>query len=588
MAKGVTKEEMAKIDDKFHTAIKENKKLVDSTINTIINRLSKLEKEVEALHKEKEEWTKEKETKEQEHKKETEKWKGAQEEWRKEKEKEEMQEQMAILKAFIASLTPKKGEINNETKEAIKEELTKALTERLENKLEATKEGWVEVWPLAHLFIEDGARTSGQQLRVPEHVLLDEGLAEAVERIWEAALASEEDVASQCAAGISELSRSIGERALNFLKRDHFVARLCLPLKDKVKARFPVTFETARDVARLKERKLSLDAKGKAKVEEEEVSLPKGKGKEKKQEEVDAMPIKRARQEEIVDSEADTRRKTKESAESSMKKTKLRLTIKDFALGEFSQPYDLVDDVSMQGPKISWPQLLYLSPKIDFEEQNQQFCAGLPEDINEYVNSQRPKTISAVIHHTTVAARINFQQGAKRNLKPMEIKEKHEHKGKNQPQNSSKGNSSNNKAKEKGVYKGNNRLTPEELECYRKDNRCFKCGEQGHAYRACPQRNARNEQPRASIIDAPKEDVHCKGSPLSFAWGKVREHDAFILFDPGSTHNFIFHELAAKLGIQEFEMGDAMKADGAFIGQEASITPLIGKLRLHIQGYVDK
>ncbi|MCO5606028.1 hypothetical protein L7F22_060215 [Adiantum nelumboides] len=226
--------------------------------------------------------------------------------------------------------------------------------------------------------------------------------------------------------------------------------------------------------------------------------------------------------------------------------------------------------------------------KIDFEEQKQQFCAGLPEDMNEYVNSQRPKTISAVIHHTMVAAKINFQQGAKRNLKPMEIKEKHEHKGKNQPPNSSKGNSSNNKAKEKGVYKGKNRLTPEELERYRKDNRCFKCGEQGHAYRTCPQRNARNEQPRASIIEAPKEDVHCKGSPLSYAWGKVREHDAFILFDPGSTHNFISHELATKLGIQDFEMGDAMKADGAFVGQDASVTPLIGKLRLHIQGYVDK
>ncbi|MCO5594918.1 hypothetical protein L7F22_048953 [Adiantum nelumboides] len=141
---------------------------------------------------------------------------------------------------------------------------------------------------------------------------------------------------------------------------------------------------------------------------------------------------------------------------------------------------------------------------------------------------------------------------------------------------------------QKGVYKGKNRLTPEELEHYRKDNRCFKCGEQGHSYRDCPQRNARNEQPRASIIEVPKEDVHCKGSPLSYAWGKVREHDAFILFDPGSTHNFISLELAAKLGIQEFEMGDAMKADGSFNGQDVSVTPLIGKSRLHIQGYVDK
>ncbi|MCO5611979.1 hypothetical protein L7F22_066239 [Adiantum nelumboides] len=170
----------------------------------------------------------------------------------------------------------------------------------------------------------------------------------------------------------------------------------------------------------------------------------------------------------------------------------------------------------------------------------------------------------------------------------MEAKEKHEYKGKNFSQNSSKGNSNNNKAKEKGVFKGKNKLTPEELKRYRKENKCFKCGEQGHSYRSCPQRNLRNEQPRASMVEAPKEEVHCKGSPLSYAWGKVREHDAFILFYPGSTHNFISLELATKLGVQDFEMGDAMKADGAFINQEVSITPLIGKLRLHIQGYVDK
>ncbi|MCO5581018.1 hypothetical protein L7F22_034894 [Adiantum nelumboides] len=167
--------------------------------------------------------------------------------------------------------------------------------------------------------------------------------------------------------------------------------------------------------------------------------------------------------------------------------------------------------------------------KIDFEEEKQQFCAGLPEDMNEYIGSQRPKTISAVIHHTMVAARINFQQGAKRNLKPMEVNEKHEPKGKNHPLNSSKGNSRNNKAKEKAVYKGKNRLTPKELDRCHKDNRCFKCGEQGHSYRTCPPRNARNEQPRASIIEAPKEDVHCKGSPLSYAWGTVAKGTAISL-----------------------------------------------------------
>ncbi|MCO5598126.1 hypothetical protein L7F22_052218 [Adiantum nelumboides] len=171
----------------------------------------------------------------------------------------------------------------------------------------------------------------------------------------------------------------------------------------------------------------------------------------------------------------------------------------------------------------------------------------------------------------------------------MEAKEKQAYKGKNFSQNSSKGNSNNNKLKEKEVFKGKNKLTPEELERYRKENKCFKCGEQGHnSYRSCPQRNPRNKQPRASMVEAPKEEIHCKGSPLSYAWEKVREHDAFILFDPGSTHNFISLELATKLGVQDFEMGDAMKVDRAFIGQDVSITPLIGKLRLHIQGYVDK
>ncbi|KAI5063544.1 hypothetical protein GOP47_0022091 [Adiantum capillus-veneris] len=42
--------------------------------------------------------------------------------------------------------------------------------------------------------------------------------------------------------------------------------------------------------------------------------------------------------------------------------------------------------------------------KLDFGEQKQQFCAGLTEEMAEYVNSQRPRTISAVIHHTMVAS----------------------------------------------------------------------------------------------------------------------------------------------------------------------------------------
>ncbi|MCO5581240.1 hypothetical protein L7F22_035118 [Adiantum nelumboides] len=127
---------------------------------------------------------------------------------------------------------------------------------------------------------------------------------------------------------------------------------------------------------------------------------------------------------------------------------------------------------------------------IDSEEQKQQFCAGLPKDMSGYVSSQRPKSISTIIHHNMVATRINFQQGTERNLKPMETKDKQEYKGKNFSQNSSKGNSSknNNKDEEKGVFKGNNKLSPKELESY------------------CKEKSALNVESKGTpIILAPKE-----------------------------------------------------------------------------------
>ncbi|MCO5601871.1 hypothetical protein L7F22_055997 [Adiantum nelumboides] len=80
-----------------------------------------------------------------------------------------------------------------------------------------------------------------------------------------------------------------------------------------------------------------------------------------------------------------------------------------------------------------------------------------------------------------------------------------------------------------------------------------------------------------------KEGGLPQGSPLCYAWGKVREHDSLILFDSGSTHNYISVGLASKLGIHAHEMGETHDAEGPFEGPA-----LIGKLRLHVQGYVDK
>ena len=62
----------------------------------------------------------------------------------------------------------------------------------------------------------------------------------------------------------------------------------------------------------------------------------------------------------------------------------------------------------------------------------------------------------------------------------------------------------------------------------------------------------------------------------------------FILMDPGSTHNMISRELAQKLGIKVHEMGPLLDATGAFEGPKVAITPLIDKLHIHVQGYVDQ
>ena len=77
------------------------------------------------------------------------------------------------------------------------------------------------------------------------------------------------------------------------------------------------------------------------------------------------------------------------------------------------------------------------------------------------------------------------------------------------------------------------------------------------------------------------------GSQLCFAWGKVRDQNSLILFDPGSTDKFISVDLARQLGIQIEEMGLALEAMGAFKGEQVPVTPLIGKLRIHVQNFVD-
>ena len=111
------------------------------------------------------------------------------------------------------------------------------------------------------------------------------------------------------------------------------------------------------------------------------------------------------------------------------------------------------------------------------------------------MNAQIPKSISAMIHHSIVAAKIFLPVTTKAVVQASEKKERPTQ-GERPPTNANW--VKNDKKKDKGLFKVKNHLSPEEMECYHKENRCYKCGEQGHAYRACPLRTAKNDKPQAS------------------------------------------------------------------------------------------
>ena len=122
----------------------------------------------------------------------------------------------------------------------------------------------------------------------------------------------------QAAAAIPPLPEETGERAVNVIQ---------LEAKGKEKAKEPEVMPVEK--TRVKKAWVSEEVTGPpASMETEEEGTSKGKKRKKR---------------------ASTRRK---------------ITIKDFLLGSKEEPYDLVEDVSSQGPKLTWPQLLHLSPKM--------------------------------------------------------------------------------------------------------------------------------------------------------------------------------------------------------------------------------
>lgn len=136
-------------------------------------------------------------------------------------------------------------------------------------------------------------------------------------------------------------------------------------------------------------------------------------------------------------------------------------------------------------------------------------------------------------------------------------------------------------------------LSPKESNALKKENKCVLCKEEGHVAHECPNWK-RKEQPtrRSDKVDKGKKPSTSMGKILDViggkekeeasepmrAWGKIHEH----------TANFLSPEMAANLAIWEEEMGPLCKARMAHPDLASPVTPIIGKLCIHVQTYVDK
>ena len=84
------------------------------------------------------------------------------------------------------------------------------------------------------------------------------------------------------------------------------------------------------------------------------------KGKEKMKE-PQVMPIKKARvSEEVIGPPASAMMEEEDTSKDAKKgkkrsSTRRKITIKDFLLGEREEPYNMIEDVCSQGPKLNWP-----------------------------------------------------------------------------------------------------------------------------------------------------------------------------------------------------------------------------------------
>ncbi|MCO5604404.1 hypothetical protein L7F22_058569 [Adiantum nelumboides] len=127
---------------------------------------------------------------------------------------------------------------------------------------------------------------------------------------------------------------------------------------------------------------------------------------------------------------------------------------------------------------------------------------------------------------------------------------------------------------------------------FRDEGRCFFCGEKGHMKPDCPQRQRKKESAPPSsnsIPDVQGNTDQEKGKrQLLKGWGSLNNQRVLILYDPGSTENFISLDTANCLNLSTDKLGTPVTSGSAFEGLTTNCPPVQEKLNLRIGMYKDR
>ncbi|MCO5594529.1 hypothetical protein L7F22_048561 [Adiantum nelumboides] len=248
---------------------------------------------------------------------------------------------------------------------------------------------------------------------------------------------------------------------------------------------------------------------------------------------------------------------------------------------------------------------------VPLTEQIEKYCCGLPKGLRKYCTKTKVTTLTQLIEVANTGNGLLKRQDCEFNtgIKDGSAKKNSAKKyslnevlrATQEPSKTWKGKATAEPSKgpaNKWKKPFPPRKSGEQRQVLRPENKCFICEQPGHYATNCPQKkrpadsedkeDRKGKRPMAGLVpdmvgDKPNSDA----SELCRAWGKVRDQTMLIFFDPSAKANFISPELASRLGIRSEEMGYTAKARLACLGHTEAVTPIIGKLRLHIQSYVD-